>query len=453
MSGGSKGHRMWRVLRGGTVMTMNASGDIFDPGALLMEGSRIAYVGPQEGAPEIIDAEIRDVRDHVVMPGLVNVHTHACMNLFRGLADDAPRGTWLSDYIWPLDARVTPDDLKTAALAACYEMLRNGVTCVADRYAHMDAIVDAFVESGIRAVVTTSLLDVGRRPELDKAEALISRWGVTGENRISAGFGPHATDTCSTELLRTIRRLADDTGAKMFIHVAQSQEEVDAVRARGAMGAVSYLYDIGFLGPDVIAAHCLYVTTEEVSLLAGTGTHVAHCPVSNAKIEARIAPVDEMVRAGVSMALGTDCAPSNNGMDLFQEMRCAALLGKVQSADPMFLPAEEVVRLATSKAAQVLGLEQRIGSLEVGKRADVITIRTRSLHVQPWNNPYGNLVYCCTGQDVDDVFVDGEAIVSGGTVEGVRIDDLIARMRRITGERGLRDVTRRAMTGEGPQAR
>ena len=323
---------MKRLIRGGTVVTLDAANRVVDPGIVVFDDNLISYVGPPDGYAPTGDEEILRADDQVILPGLVNA-TPTGMALYRSRADDVPPGEWLPGYLYPMERQTTPDDLYWAAVLGCYEMLRNGITTTADRFSHMSVQAEGIAATGIRAVLGATLTDARRAEQQVDALALLERWGTAPESRIRAALAPHATETCGPDLLRWIRSTADDHGAQIYIHVAQMQAEVDEVRARhGLEGSVRYLENNGMLGPDVIAAHCIYIDDEEVEVLARTGTRVAHCPVSNVKIEARMAPVPAMLRAGVVLGLGTDCAASNNGMDLFSEMKCAGLLNSRRPA-------------------------------------------------------------------------------------------------------------------------
>jgi len=418
-----------QVLTGGVVVTMNPTREIFAPGTVVIEGGAITAVGPGPAASRDDDV-IVDCGGHLVMPGLVNAHTHTCMALFRGLREDAPRDAW-AGYTLPHQDRARPEDYYWGTILGGLELLHNGVTTVADRFGHMDVIAPAIDTVWLRAVVCHTVADRARRLELDRARALIERWGVDPARRVHAGLGPHAPDTCSDDLLRQIRALANETGARIFIHCAQSAPELAALRARGHEGAVRCLRDTGLLGSDVVAAHCLYVDADEIRLLAETGTWVAHCPASNAKIEARVAPVAAMLRTGVRVALGTDWAPTNNGMDLFDEMKTAGLLGKVGADDPTVLPVARLLEMTTIEGARALGIDAHAGSLEAGKRADVIALAMDGLHLQPWHDVAATLVYSAKGQDVRHVWVDGRRLIRDGQAVHVDVPGLLDETARI----------------------
>jgi 5-methylthioadenosine/S-adenosylhomocysteine deaminase len=424
------------VLLADQVLTLDAAGTIHTPGAVTIEGSQIRAVGPP---PERPDAEIVDLRGSVLLPGLVNTHTHTPMWVFRGLTEDVPRGEWLTGRLLPLERRLGPDDLRCAALAGCLELLQNGVTTIADRYGHMDAVATAVEASGLRAVVGHSLFDRTAETDLARADRLLERFGTDpARSRVWAGLAPHATDTCGPDLLRRVRRLADRRSARVFIHVAQSEEEVATVTARGAAGCASYLDALGLLAPDVVAAHATYLSDAEADLLGRRRTAVAHCPSSNAKLEGRVAPIARMRRAGAIVGLGTDAACCNNGMDLFEEMKVAGLLNKVAADDPATWPTLDLLRAATSEAARVLGVDHLVGTLEPGKRADVIAVRVRGPRLQPWHDPVANLVYAARGSDVVAVVVDGRLLVRDGRPLHLEAERILADAAQAAGR--LADV-------------
>jgi 5-methylthioadenosine/S-adenosylhomocysteine deaminase len=329
------------VLLADQVLTLDAAATIHAPGAVTVEGAEIRAVGPP---PEHPAGEIVDLRGSVLLPGLVNTHTHTPMWVFRGLTEDVPRGQWLTGRLLPLERRLGPDELRSGALAGCLELLLNGVTTIADRYGHMDAVATAVEASGLRAVVGHSLYDRTAEADLALSERLIERFGTDpARSRVWAGLAPHATDTCGPDLLRRVRRLADRTGAHVFIHVAQSEEEVAVVAARGAAGCASYLDALGLLAPDVVAAHATYLSRPR-RIWSGAAHGCGHCPSSNAKLEGRVAPIARMRQAGAVVGLGTDAACCNNGMDLFDEMKIAGLLQQGVADDPAALPALDILR-------------------------------------------------------------------------------------------------------------
>jgi 5-methylthioadenosine/S-adenosylhomocysteine deaminase len=400
------------VLVADRLLTLDANNTVYAPGAVAIVDGRIAQVGSVESMPA---GEIEHLADHVLLPGLVNTHTHTPMWLFRGLTEDVPRGQWLADRMRPLEERVTPEDLSASALAGCLELLLNGVTTIADRYGEMDAVAPVVEASGLRAIVAYSLYDRTIATGLVHTEGLIERYGTDPRrSRVTVAIGPHATDSCGPDLLRQVRRLADRSGARIVIHLAQSESEVASVGQREGVDCATYLERLGLLGPDVVVAHATYLSPSEAELVGFKQTAVAHCPSSNAKLEARVAPIARLREAGATIGLGTDAACCNNRMDLFEEMKLAGLLNKVALNDPSRFTALELLRMATIDAARALGLDDLVGSIEVGKRADLIGVRMSGAHLQPWHDDAANLVYSARGSDVASVWIDGERLVQDG---------------------------------------
>ena len=400
-------------LHNGLVLPLEGAA-VYDPGVVVFDGNRITYAGPAAGAPPPApDSELFDCHDRIVLPGLVNAHTHTGMTYFRNLLEDLPSADWFA-YELAAEQRLTREDVYWAALLGAYEMMRQGITTIADRFSHMDVIADALAHAGLRAVIAPSLVDRDAAARQQQTLALLEQYGADGEGLIHVGLGPVGPDTCSTELLRWTRQQADRHGALIFIHLAQSRQELAEIRRRGYDGAARYLETIGLLGPDVVAAHCIYLDEDEVALLGARRVRVAHCPISNAKIEGRVAPILALAAAGAPVGLGTDCVASNNSMDLFAEMKMAGVLHKVTAADPEVLPVSRLLALATRDAATILNLSDRVGSLAAGKRADVITVQRAAAHLQPWHDPQAGLVYAARGLDVQEVWLDGQLRLRNG---------------------------------------
>jgi 5-methylthioadenosine/S-adenosylhomocysteine deaminase len=414
-------------LRGGVVLPLDGRNDWFDPGVVIFEKGQITFVGPAETAPPPAeDTTLHDCTDRIVLPGLVNAHTHVGMSYFRNLLEDLPSTEWFR-YETVAERYLTLDDIYWAALLGAYELLRQGVTTIADRFSHMDVIVGALEHAGLRAIVANSLVDRDAETRQRQTLNLLERYGARGDGLIHVGLGPVGPDTCSTELLRRARAQADQYGALIFIHLAQSQQELAEVARRGYEGSARYLDAIGVLGPDVVAAHCMYLDEEEVALLADRGVRVAHCPVSNAKIEGQVAPILALESAGVRVGLGTDCVASNNSMDLFGEMKMAGLVNKIAAGDPTVMPVAHLLSLATQKAADCLDLGHMVGSLDVGKRADVITVRRNEPFLQPWHDPRAGLVYATRGLDVQEVWVDGQLRLASGMLLADDVAEAVGR--------------------------
>lgn len=414
-------------VRGGIVLPLDGQHDGFDPGVVAFENGRITFVGSSASAPPPMDgAIVRDCPDRIVLPGLVNTHTHTGMTFFRNLLEDLPSAEWFAQES-VAEGYLTREDVYWAALLGAFELLRQGVTTIADRFSNMDVIIAALGHAGVRAIVAPSLVDRDAANRQRLSLELLERYGARGDGLIRVGLGPVGPDKCSTALLRWSRAQADRFGALIFIHLAQSRQELAEVARRGYNGAARYLDAIGVLGSDVVAAHCIYLDDEEIALLATRGARVAHCPSSNAKIEGKVAPILALERAGVRVGLGTDSVSSNNAMDMFGEMKTAGLLHKIAAGDPTVMTVSHLLFLATQGAADCLDLGDRVGSLQVGKRADVITVRRNAPSLQPWHDPRAGLVYATRGLDVQEVWVDGQPRVADGNLLADDVGEAVER--------------------------
>ena len=424
------------LVAGGTVVTFDACGTVVEDGAVAVSGRRIAAVGPEaELAAAYPRAERIDIGGGLILPGLINAHTHAPMVLFRGLADDLPLMDWLEKHIFPAEAaHVDEEFVRSGTRLACLEMLRGGITTFVDMYYYEDAIAEEAERCGMRAIVGETLIDFPAPDNETWDEAVaytrrfVERW--RGHPRITPAVAPHAAYTVSGEHLDEAYRLAEELDVPLLIHLAEDRAEGERVRERTGKTSVRYLEDLGVLGDRILAAHVVWPTAEEIELLARRGVGVAHCPQSNMKIAAGVAPVPAMIAAGVAVGLGTDGAGSNNDLDLWQEVDTAAKLHKLATGDPTVLDARQALAMATIEGARALDLEGEIGSLEVGKRADLIVVSTRGFHQRPQPpaaNPYSLLVYATKSSDVETVLVDGRVVVREGRVLTLDADEVVAR--------------------------
>jgi 5-methylthioadenosine/S-adenosylhomocysteine deaminase len=406
------------VLAGGAVLTVDPNDTLLPAADIRIEGARIAAVGAPGSLARPGDTVI-DCRDALVMPGLVNTHTHAGTALFRGLVEDAPRDFWAAGrYRVPGQEHYTVADYAVSARAACAEFLLNGVTTIADRLSGMDVIAPAIDASGIRAVVGQTIGDATGRADWRVSDAVVERFGTDpARARVTAGLAPHALDSCSDALLKDCARRAERLGARVFLHVAQSRPEVDAVRARGHAGALACLIAAGLAGPHVVAAHGIYLSDAELDAWPRHGIALAHCPASNLKVEARTVAIHRLVGT-VAVGLGTDWTASDNAMDLMAEARLAALVGKLKADDPRVLSVREMIRMLTREGARALGLEALIGSVAVGKRADLVVLDLTRLAANPRHDLAANVLYAMSPRAVRDVLVDGVVRVRAGKLAG-----------------------------------
>ncbi|NOZ82910.1 MAG: amidohydrolase family protein [Euryarchaeota archaeon] len=400
------------LIKGGTLVTMDREQGILKNFSVAVEDGRIVEVA--ERIPGEADFVI-DARGKVVIPGLVNTHTHAAMTLFRGAADDLPLHRWLQEEIWPVEAKLKPQHVYAGTLLACLEMLTSGITCFNDMYFYLEEAARAAEEAGMRAVLSYPLLDVAGEEQgrelLKVAENGLRRFRDSELVRVFVG--PHAPYTCSEELLLSAVELAEKYETRIHIHVSETREEVERFLREKGMRPVEYLESIGFLSDRVLIAHGVHLSREEQKLVSSRGAKISHNPVSNMKLGAGVAPVTEYIRAGITVALGTDGAASNNVLDMFQEMKTCALLQKVTSGDASALPAVEALKLATLNGAMALGMHNA-GVIRSGAVADITVVNMRRPHLTPLSNPVSHLVYAAKGSDVSDVLVNGRVVVQNG---------------------------------------
>ena len=394
--------------------------------ALAIDGGRIVAVLPlAEAEQQFAPAARHDRPDHVLLPGLVNAHTHAAMALFRGLADDLALEQWLKQKIWPAEARwIGPEFIADGTRLAIAEMLLGGTTCFSDMYYYPDVVGEVAVETGIRAVLGMIVLDVATAWAADAEEYL--RRGLEVYDRfrseplLTAAFAPHAPYTVGDGALTRIRRLADELDVPIHMHLHETAAEVAAAVAATGRRPLARLDALGLVTSALIGVHATQLEAAEIELLATAGSSVVHCPRSNLKLASGICPVVALRKAGVNVALGTDGAASNNRLDLWAELQTAALLAKQAAGDATALPAAEALAMATINGARALNLADEIGSLVVGKAADLICVDLAGLEHQPLLDPLSQLVYAASRHDVTDVWVAGEHLVARG--ELVRLD-------------------------------
>ncbi len=419
------------LIKGGTLVTMD-SRDTVVAGDLLIRDGRIAAVGESNGtADEVIDA-----RGCAVLPGFVQTHVHLCQTLFRGRADDLPLIDWLKRRVWPMEAAHTPASIRASARLGIAEMIKGGTTCALtmETVRHTREVFVVVEETGFRATVGKCMMDAGEGvPEgllegtedsIDESLALLDEWHGRADGRIRYCFAPRFAVSCTGELLRRVAQLARERGILVHTHASENRTEIEMVERATGMRNIRYLESLGLAAPHVALAHCVHLDESELEILARTGTHVLHCPSSNLKLGSGIAPVSDMLARGINVTLGADGAPCNNRLDMFTEMRTAALLQKaIHGADA--LPASRVLRMATADGALALGLAEEIGSLETGKRADVCVVDLDRLHTTPGTDVVSTLVYASTASDVRSVIIDGRSVLGDG--ELLLMDERVIR--------------------------
>jgi 5-methylthioadenosine/S-adenosylhomocysteine deaminase len=408
------------LIRSGIVITMNDRFDIVDGDVSIRDG-RIAAIGST-----IADAHDRviDARGGYVLPGLIQTHIHLCQTLFRGFADDLPLMEWLRTRVWPMEAAHTPDTLRAAARLATTELLSSGTTAVLtmETVHDTEAVFETVAASGMRATIGKCMMDFDAqvpkrlqettRASLNESLALRARWDGAEGGRLRAAFAPRFAVSCSRELLETVAGLSDKLHALVHTHASESRDEIAIVRKMsGGLSNLEYLASLHLTSPHLCAAHCVWADDRDQQILADHDVKVLHCPGSNLKLGSGVAPVPEMRARGITVSLGADGAACNNRLDMFDEMRLAAVLQSMRK-HPGVLPARDVLWMATRAGAVTLGLEDQIGSLEHGKRADLIIVDRDRPHLAPGPDPYSALVYAARGSDVRTTIVDGEVLVN-----------------------------------------
>ena len=407
------------ILTGGSVATMSGNFDLFNPGAVAVRGGSIEAVGLADQIVAVYTAaEVVDCSGCAVIPGLINAHTHAPMTLLRGLADDLRLDVWLMGYMMPVEQEfVRPRFCWLGTQLACAEMIRSGTTCFADMYYYEEAVADATAQAGVRAVCAETMLkfptpDAHSYDEgLQRARDFVQRW--KGHQLITPAVGPHAPYTTTAELLRSCAQLALEFDVPLHIHIAETAQEVEDHRAEYGMPMVPWVKKQNVFEAKVTAAHCVHLDEGEMHTLLHHGVGVVHNPASNLKLASGIAPVTRMLELGLNVGIGTDGPASNNDLDMWEEMRLAALLAKGVTADPTALPARQALAMATIGGARALHIDEFVGSLEAGKRADIVVVDLRNVHTSPkfTRDPealYAQLVYAVKGSDVRDVMCEGK---------------------------------------------
>lgn len=418
------------LIKNGVIITMDSQNSVFERGSLGIRGDRITSVGPDEDR-ETEGKKVIDAEGCLVLPGLINGHTHAAMSLFRGLADDLPLMDWLNNYIFPVESRMDGDFVFTGTLLACAEMIMAGTTTFCDMYLFEEEVARAGKQAGMRCLVGEVLYDFDspNYGSIDKGfkytETLIDTW--KDDPLVSIAVEPHSLFTCSPDLLSKAHDMSMKHQVPLIIHLAETQNELDEVKKKYGKSPVEHLQDLGILGPHLIADHCVHLTPEELDVLAENRVKAIHNPESNMKLASGIAPVTEMLAREMTVGLGTDGCASNNNLDLFTEMDMAAKLQKIKTMDTTVMDALTTFKLATVEGAKALGMGALTGSLETGKRADVIVLDLRRPHLTPMYNPFSHLVYAARGSDVIHSIINGRLVMEDRKLLTMDLDEVMER--------------------------
>jgi len=427
------------VIHNGTIVTVNPDFDIIEDGIVCIKDKKLIRVEARAAKLPLPEAQaVIDAGGGIILPGLVNTHTHLSMTLFRGLADDLPLSVWLNEYIFPAEGQhITPDTVRPGALAACAEMILSGTTTFCDGYFFEDDVAAAVSETGLRAVLGQGVIDFPAPGVPDPADNInnalrfVQKWqGVSA--LIAPSIFCHSPYTCSEETLTAAKDAADNSGVLFQIHAAETKSEYDQIQSRLQVSPVKYLDNIGILDGNTLLVHCVWLGDDDVEIIAKRQAKVSHNPESNMKLASGIAPVPDLLNAGVTVGLGSDGCASNNDLDLFQEMDTAAKLHKVNLLDPTVMDARTVLVMATLGGAQAIGLDREIGSLEAGKQADITIIDTRKPHLVPLYNPVSQIVYAARGSDVRDVIVSGNFLLKDRRLLTIDLEDTLGKITAIS---------------------
>lgn len=425
------------LIKNGTIVTMESENSIVR-GDLLIRDGRIAGVGKQNdaSADEVVDAE-----NCAVLPGFIQTHIHLCQTLLRGAADDLSLIDWLKKRIWPMEAAHTSESIRASARLGIAELIKGGTTCALtmETVRHTEEVFRVVEETGFRATVGKCMMDKGEDvpPELaersqdsiNESLELIDQWHGKADGRIRVCFAPRFAISCTRELLAEVAKLAGERGVMIHTHASENMAECEMVENETGLRNIAYLDSLGVSGRHVVLAHCVHVSDREFDVLHRTQTNVAHCPCSNLKLGSGIAPVTAMLERGISVSLGADGAPCNNRLDMFTEMRTAALLQKVLHG-PEVLPAGRALRMATIDGARALGLGNEVGSIEIGKRADVIVVDLNQLHAAPETDVVSSLVYSAQAADVRTTIIDGRIVMRDGELTKMNEAEVVAEANR-----------------------
>ena len=401
--------------------------------SILIKDDIIAEISPEikeDSIDKIIDAEGK-----ILLPGLINTHTHLSMTLFRGLADDLSLDSWLNDHIWPMEANLNGDYCYIGALLGAVELIKSGTTTFSDMYFYMEDVARAVEDAGIRAVLSYGMIDFGdaekRENEIKENLTLFENCNGMADGRIKVFFGPHAPYTASEDLLIKVRELANEYNMGIHIHVSETEKEINDILEEKGLRPFEYLDKIGFLGPDVVCAHSVWLSDSEIEIIKKNNVKISHNPCSNMKLASGIAPVSKLIENDICVSIGTDGASSNNNLDLIEELKTASLLQKVSTLDPKVLDSDEAIAMGTIKGAEALGLDSEIGSIEVGKKADIILIDTNSANMVPDSSSLSsNVIYSANGSNVDTTICNGKILMENKKLTALDEQEIYDKARQ-----------------------
>lgn len=426
------------LIKNTTIVTQNAKRQIIKPGALFIEKDKIKAIGQSSKIEKEHGKQAKRVIDgqgKVILPGLINTHGHLTMTLLRGYADDLPLEDWWFKYVYPVESKFTAKHVYWGSLLAMLEMIKSGTTCFTDFYYYQDEVAKAAHQIGMRGVLGCGILDVptfyfkNAAEALKKAQTIIKDW--FDDDLIKISLAPHMFQTTSLDTYQRSKNLADQRDLLLTTHLAETKEEVNYCLKRYKRRPLEVLAKAGILDQRTLLAHACWLTKREIKILAQSGASVSHCPVSNMKLASGIMPLPAMLKAGINVSLGTDSPCSNNNLDVFEEMKTAALLHKIDQLEPTAVDVQTVLDMATINGAKALGLTEEIGSLEEGKKADLIILDFRQPHLTPCHNIVSHLVYAARGSDVETVIINGRLVMEKGKIKKLSQGKVLTNVERL----------------------
>jgi 5-methylthioadenosine/S-adenosylhomocysteine deaminase len=413
------------LIKNITLVPMDGKSEVIENTNIYIENNKINYIGDLK-EDKMVD-RIIDGKNKVAMPGLINAHTHIGMSLLRNYADDLPLQQWLTQKIWPVEAKLKGEDVYWGSLLSIVEMIQSGTTAFCDMYFFMNEVGKGLEESGIRGVLTRGLIEEqGKNEEkLKDTRNLYTNWNGKGNGRIKVMVAPHAPYTCSPAYLEQIIELANELNTGIHIHLSETKKEVeDSFKAFGK-SPIKHVHDLGMFKLPTIAAHCVHVDDEDIEVLRENNVSPVNNPSSNFKLASGFAPIDKMLKRGINIALGTDGSSSNNNLNMFEEIHLAAIVNKAVNMDAISVPAIDALKMATINGAKALLWDREIGSIEVGKKADIILIDMDKPHLYPLHNVVSSLAYSAQGSDVDTVIVDGKIIMENREIKTLDVEKIM----------------------------
>ncbi|QQY80022.1 5-methylthioadenosine/S-adenosylhomocysteine deaminase [Keratinibaculum paraultunense] len=422
---------MGLLIKNATLVPMDGKKEVLKNTNIYIEENKITHIGELKDDIEV--TRVIDGKNKVAMPGLINAHTHVGMSLLRNYADDLPLHEWLTEKIWPVEANLTAEDVYWGSLLSMIEMIQCGTTTFCDMYFFMDEVGKGIEEAGVRGILTRGIIEEsGNEDEkLEDTRRLYNNWNGKANGRIKVMVAPHAPYTCSPSYLEKIIDLAKELNTGIHIHLSETKKEVEDSFNEFGKSPIKHVYDLGLFELPTIAAHCVHVDDEDIEILRNMNVSSVNNPSSNLKLASGFAPVDKMLKKGISVALGTDGSSSNNNLNMFEEIHLAAIVNKAVNNDATSVPAIEALKMATINGAKALLWDSEIGSIEVGKKADLILIDMDKPHIYPIHNTISALAYSVQGSDVDTVIVDGKIIMENREIKTLDVEKIMFNAERI----------------------